>query len=34
MEILAKLVGISIVVLFGICIYGIIDIIKQINNEK
>jgi len=34
MEILAKLVGISIVLLFGICIYGIIDFIKQINKLK
>jgi hypothetical protein len=34
MEILLKLVGISIVALFGICIYAIIDFIKQINKLK
>jgi len=28
------LVGITIIVLYGICIYGIIDVIKQINRMK
>jgi hypothetical protein len=36
MGILLKLVGISIVLLFAICVYGIIDFFKQINklNDK
>lgn len=34
METLLTLTGISIVLLFGICVYAIIDFIKQINNIK
>jgi len=34
METLLTIVGVSIVALFAVCVYAIIDFINQINNIK